>query len=152
MTTPLAVSPTIAFTGSPESSQSPQLSLTFYNNKSCQLPKHGIARTRCCKSNDKCNSATAVCRTWVISWPFSQTSQPRPHAPSTGASQLSWTKRISLAWVSIPSASRLPRYSSCELPGSGFRITCKQKVLTLYRPALRVKTGTHSYCCIQLEP
>ena len=67
-------------------------------------------------------------RTWVISMPSSQTSQPRPHAPSTGDSQLSSTKRTSCARVSMPNASRLPRYSSCGFPGSGFKITCSCEI------------------------
>jgi hypothetical protein len=60
---------------------------------------------------------------WVISSPLSQTSQPSPQAPSAGDSQLSSTKRMSFACVSIPIASRLRTYSSWGSPGSGLRIT-----------------------------
>ena len=59
----------------------------------------------------------------VISRPLSQTSQPRPQAPSAGDSQLSSTKRTSLAAMSIPIASRLRRYCSIGLPVSGLSTT-----------------------------
>ena len=52
------------------------------------------------------------------------TSQPRPQAPSAGDSQLSSTNRTSCSPVSIPNASKLPKYSSWALPGSGLRTTC----------------------------
>src|SRR5512138_1240335 len=59
----------------------------------------------------------------VISMPFIHTSQPSPHAPSVGFSQLSSTKRMSFFFVSIPSAVSEPRYNSRMSGGDGFSTT-----------------------------
>ncbi|CFU82657.1 Uncharacterised protein [Bordetella pertussis] len=45
---------------------------------------------------------------WVTSMPLSQTSQPRPQAPSVGFSQSSSTKRMSCCVGSMPSALSEP--------------------------------------------
>ena len=52
-----------------------------------------------------------------------QISQPRPQAPSVGLSQSSSTKRTSWAEISMPMASRLPRYRSWMLSGEGLMST-----------------------------
>src|SRR5436305_78673 len=49
---------------------------------------------------------------WVISIPSIHTSQPRPHAPRLGLSQLSSTKRMSCCSGSMPIATRERRYTS----------------------------------------
>ncbi|MNR64170.1 hypothetical protein D3C85_1867230 [compost metagenome] len=55
--------------------------------------------------------------------PFSQTSQPRPQAPSVGFSQSSSTKRMS-CWVgSMPSAFSEPMYRSRMSGGAGLSTT-----------------------------
>ena len=73
--------------------------------------------------------------------PSSHTSQPRPQAPSAGFSQLSSTNLTSCLRVSMPSTSKLLRYSSCGFPGSGFRTTWQNR---------NEPSGRHSFSFFRL--
>lgn len=88
----------------------------------------------------------SICRLVIVSvaLPSNHTSQPKPHAPSAGFSQLSSTNLTSCFCVSMPKAFKLLRYSSWGLPGSGFRITCSRDYWVSSSDCVRNNHWDHS--------